>query len=419
MISVLIPVFFILLALSVPVGHVLVMASGASIMAMDFLPLNIIVQQMFSQTQSFPMLALPFFILAGNLMMSGTLGQKLIRFASMLVQRYRGGPLSVSVVGSAVFGGVSGSAVADATALGSMLIPWQKREGFPADFAAANNASSAMLAVLIPPSIPMILYALVSNTSVAALFTAGILPGIMITIGFVGVCSLSARLRGFPYRRETSTWGEMGGMTLFALPALMMPIMIVVLLRFGFATPTEVSVLATVYALLVSLIVYRDMTLDRLTHAVLSAGVATGVVMLVIMGSAVIGWLLTYAQVPQIFASWAAETLQAPWLIILAMVAIMLVVGMFIDLPAAILLLGPIFVPLAQEIGLDLVQLGIIMVLSLAIGLFTPPVGTTLFISSSIANVPIFKVVREMWPFYVVSLLILLAFSFIPVLTIH
>ncbi|WP_265516715.1 TRAP transporter large permease [Nitratireductor luteus] len=419
MIGVLVPVFFILLVLSVPVGHVLLMASGASIMAMEFLPLNIIVQQMFGQTQSFPMLALPFFILAGNLMMSGALGQKLIRFASMLVQRYRGGPLSASVVGSAVFGGVSGSAVADATALGSMLIPWQKGEGFPADFAAANNASSAMLAVLIPPSIPMILYALVSGTSVAALFTAGILPGLMITVGFIGVCSISARLRGFPYRPETSTWAEIGRQTLFALPALMTPVMIVVLLRFGFATPTEVSVLATLYAFLVSLIIYRDMTLGRLTHAVLSAGVATGVVMLVIMGSAVIGWLLTYAQIPQTFATWAAETLNAPWLIILAMLAIMLVVGMFIDLPAAILLLGPIFVPLANQIGLDPVQFGIMMVLALAIGLFTPPVGTTLFISSSIARVPILNVVREMWPFYAVSLLILLGFSFVPALTIH
>jgi tripartite ATP-independent transporter DctM subunit len=167
-----------------------------------------ILHRMAGGLDSFPLLAVPFFILAGNLMMSGTLGQKLIRFASMLVQRYRGGPLSVSVVGSAVFGGVSGSAVADATALEAMLIPWQKREGFPAGFAAANNSSSAMLAVLIPPSIPMILYALVSGTSVAALFTAGILPGIMITVGFIAVCNLSARLRGFPYKRETSSWSE-------------------------------------------------------------------------------------------------------------------------------------------------------------------------------------------------------------------
>jgi tripartite ATP-independent transporter DctM subunit len=419
MIWVLALVFFVLLFLAVPVGHVILIASGASIMTTDFLPLNIIVQQMFGQTQSFPMLALPFFILAGNLMMSGRLGANLVHFASLLVQRYRGGPLSASVVGSAAFGGVSGSAVADATALGAMLIPWQKREGYPLDFAAANNAASAMIAVLIPPSIPMILYGLVSGASVGALFLAGMLPGLAITTGFIVVCNLSARLRGFPYNPTRSTWSEIGRSTLQAIPALLMPLMILFLLRFGFATPTEVSVLATVYAFFVATFIYRDMSLVRLKNATISAGIATGVVMLVIMGSAVIGWLLTYAQVPQNFAAWAVETFREPWLIILALIAIMLVVGMFIDLPAAILLLGPIFVPLANQIGLDLIQLGIVMVLSLAIGLYTPPVGTTLFISASIAKQPIVKVVRELWPFYLMALAVLLAFAYIPALTLH
>ena len=412
-------VFFLLLALAVPVGHVILIASGAGIMTTEFLPLNIIVQQMFGQTQSFPMLAVPFFILAGNLMMSGRLGANLIRFASLLVQRYRGGPLSASVVGSAAFGGVSGSAVADATALGAMLVPWQKREGFPLDFAAANNAASAMIAVLIPPSIPMILYGLVSGVSVGALFLAGVLPGLLITAGFILVCNLSARVRGFPYNPKRADWSEIGQSTLQAAPALAMPLMILLFLRFGLATPTEVSVLATLYALLVSSIVYRDMNLAKLQRAVISAGVATGVVMLVIMGSAVIGWLLTYAQVPQSFAAWAVATFREPWLIILAMIAIMLVVGMFIDLPAAILLLGPIFVPLANQIGLDLVQLGLVMVLSLAIGLYTPPVGTTLFISASIAREPIVRVVRQLWPFYLTALLILACFAYIPALTVR
>ncbi|OQM76979.1 TRAP transporter large permease [Manganibacter manganicus] len=410
--------FFVLVLLSVPVGHVLVIASGLSVLSSDFLPLNLVVQQMFSQTQSFPMLALPFFILAGSLMMSGTLGRNLIDFAGAIVQRYRGGLASITVVGSAVFGGVSGSAVADATALGSMLIPWQKKEGYPAGFIAANNSASAMIAILIPPSIPLILYSLVSGVSVGALFAAGVLPGLMITAAFVAVCNLSARMRGFPYERKSFEWSKFGLLTLRAGPALVMPILILVLLRFGFATPTEVSVIATVYALLVGVLVYRDMTLARLKSAVLSAGVATGVVMLVIMGSAIIGWLLTFAQIPQIFAQWCVDTLQEPWLIILAMNLIMLIVGMFIDLPAAILLLGPIFVPLANAIDLDLTQLGIMMVLNLAIGLFTPPVGTTLFISSSIARVSIFHATRELMPFYVAAFGILMLFSFVPFLTI-
>jgi tripartite ATP-independent transporter DctM subunit len=410
-------VFFGALLIAIPIGHALVMSSAAGVLVTGFLPLDIVAQQMFGQTQSFPLLALPFFILAGNLMMSGKLGKNLITFASMLAQRYRGGHASTTVVGSAIFGGVSGSAVADATALGSMLIPWQKREGYPAAYTAANNASAAMIDILIPPSIPLILYSLISGASVAALFIAGVLPGLVLTAAFLIVCNVSARLRGFPTSKVRFSWKEFSGVAIRAVPALALPVLILVVLRFGFATPTEVSVLATVYAGVVSLVAYRDLSWQRIQGAVVSAGIATGVVMLVIMASAAIGWLLTYAQIPQTFAAWALATLQSPWLIILAMNGIMLVAGMFIDLPAAILLLGPIFVPLAKTIGLDIEQLGIIMVLNLGIGLFTPPVGTTLFISSSIARVSIIEASLELWPYYLASIAVLLLFSYVPALT--
>lgn len=417
MIIILIAVFFGLLFLAVPVGHVLVAAASASILASGQLPLMIVVQQMFQQTQSFPMLALPFFILAGGLMMSGRLGQKMIAFATLLVQRYRGGLTSTSVVGSCVFGGVSGSAVADATAIGGMLIPWQKQQGYPPAYCAANNAASSTIAILIPPSIPLILYSLVSDISVSALFFAGVLPGLMLTAGFIIVNTISARMRGFPFEVIAFDWGKFRSLFIEASPALAMPLFILLFLRFGIATPTEVSVLAVLYALAAGLFIYRDMTWPRFYNAIISAGVATGVVMLVIMASAIIGWIMTYAQVPQVFSQWALGTLKDPWLIILAMNIIMLVAGMFIDLPAAILLLGPIFVPLAMAIGLDLTQLGIIMVLNLAIGLYTPPVGTTLFISASIARTKIIETTRELMPFYLMALFILLAFSFMPILT--
>lgn len=419
MIGVMVLVFFGLLALSIPVGHVLVIASGAAIMSSEGLPLMIVAQQMYQQTQSFPMLALPFFILAGSLMMSGRLGQNLIDFATALVQRFRGGLASVTVVGSMVFGGVSGSAVADATALGSMLIPWQKREGYPAGFVAANNSAAASIAILIPPSIPLILYSLVSGVSVGALFLAGVLPGVALTIAFVLVCNISARLRGFPHQTQPFDWPRFGKLFLQASPALAMPILILVLLRFGIATPTEVSVLAVLYSLAAGVLFYRDMTWRRFAEAVISAGIATGVVMLVIMASAAVGWIMTFVQAPQAFAEWCLQTLQAPWLIVLAMLGIMLVAGMFIDLPAAILLLGPIFVPLAQQIGFDLVQLGIVMVLTLAVGLYTPPVGTTLFISSSIARVSIVQAARELWPYYMAAMAVVLLFSYVPALTLR
>ena len=417
MITTLIFGFFVLLFLAVPVGHVLVIASGAAILSAGEFPVMLVAQQMVNQTLSFPMLALPFFILSGSLMMSGRLGEKLIGFATELVQRFRGGLGSVTVLGSCVFGGVSGSAVADATALGGMLIPWQKREGYPAGFVAANNSAAASIAILIPPSIPFILYSLVSNVSIADLFLAGVLPGLKFTAGFVAVCNISARTRDFPWTETKFNAAKCKALFIEALPALMMPFMIIVLLRFGFATPTEVSVIAVFYALLAGVFIYKDMTAKRFFQALTAAGMATGVVMLVIMGSAVVGWMMTYAQVPQMFAEWCLATLKEPWLITLAMIVIMLIAGMFIDLPAAILLLGPIFVPLSQTIGLDLTQLGLVMVLTLAIGLYTPPVGTTLFISSSIARVSILAASRELIPFYTVALGITLAFAFIPALT--
>lgn len=417
--GVLVFVFFVLLALSVPVAHTLVIASGAALLADGTLPLFLVVQQMFAQTQSFPLLALPFFILAGNLMMAGRLGEALIGFASALVGRYPGGLAATTVVGSVVFGGVSGSAVSDASALGSVLIPWQVREGYPAGFAAANNAAAATIAILIPPSIPMILYALVSNVSVGALFLAGVLPGLMLAAGFLLVCRLSAGLRGFPLAADTLGRRRLARLALTASPALAMPVLVLVALRFGIATPTEVSVMAVLYALAAGLFLYRDLTARRIWHAMVAAGSATGVVMLVIMASAAVGWIMTFVQAPQAFAAWATETLREPWAIVLAMNGIMLIAGMFIDLPAAILLLGPIFVPLAQGIGLDLVQLGVIMVLNLAIGLYTPPVGTTLFISSTIARASIVATTRELWPFWLVGLSVLLLFSYVPALTIR
>lgn len=419
MIAVLVLAFVILLLLSVPIGHALVIAGLLALTTSEFLPMNLVAQQMFAPTQSFPMLALPFFILAGSLMMSGELGRNLIDFAKLLVQRYRGGLASVTVLGSATVGGVSGSAVADATAMGSILIPWQTREGYPAAFNAANNAATSMIAVLIPPSIPLILYSLVSGVSIGDLFIAGVLPGLLISAAFIAVCYVSARLRGFPCHREPFDWLRFWPLLLKAVPALALPVLILVLLRFGVATPTEVSVLATLYALCMGLLVYRDLSLARIKEAVLAAGISTGVVMLVIMGSSVVAWLLTYAQIPQTFSAWCLETLREPWAIILVMNAIMLLVGMFIDLPAAILLLGPIFVPLAQQIELDPLQLGIIMVLNLSIGLYTPPAGTTLFISSTIARVPVLRVVRELVPFYLAALLVLLLFSYIPDLTLR
>jgi C4-dicarboxylate transporter, DctM subunit len=413
-------VFSVLLFLAFPVGYALIISSTVAIVAVGEVPSTVALLKLFQQTQSFPLIAIPFFILAGALMMTGQMGEHLIEFANGLVARFRGGLGQATVVGATVFGGVSGSAVASASALGSIMIPWQRRAGYPAPFCAALNSSAPIIDLLIPPSIPMILYALVSNVSIGALFIAGVLPGLLLAIAFLAVCNIVARIRNFPYSPPSALAKRalLKG-TFWALPSLLMPVFIVITLRFGIATPTEVSIIACAYALLVSGLIYRDLTWGRIYTSILSSGVITGVIMLVIMGSAPMGWIMIFDDIPSAFAEWARNTLQEKWLIILAMNLIMLAIGTFLDLPPAILLLGPIFVPLAQEIGLDLVQLGLIMVLNCAIGLYTPPVGTTLFVSCSIAGVTMGSTLKDLAPFFIASLIVLLGISYIPALTIY
>ena len=412
-------VFFLLLALSFPVSHVLIVGATLGVMSSDHLSLFGIIQQLFLPTQSFPLIAIPFFVMAAELMMTGKLGQHLIDFATDLVGRFRGGHAQVSVLGSTLFGGVSGSAVADATALGGLLVPWQIKVGYPRAFCGATIAAASTIDILIPPSIPLILYSLVSNASIGALFFAGIVPGLLLAIGFLTVCNISARIRGFPYQKEPVAWGLMAKRGLYAAPALIMPVLVLVALRFGVLTPTEISTSAVVYAMLVSGLFYRDLTWQRVKQSVYTAGIATGVVLLLIMASTAAGWILTLEQIPERFLDWAKGNFDTKFSVILLMNFMMLVAGMFIDLPAAILLLAPLFIPLATSFGIDLVQLGVVMVVNLAIGLYTPPVGTTLFIGSMLSKASIGQTVKELLPFYAVGLLVLAMMSYIPALTLH
>jgi tripartite ATP-independent transporter DctM subunit len=365
------------------------------------------------------MLALPFFMLAGSLMMGGRLGRELLTFASEFMKRFTGGELSTTVVASTVFGGVSGSAVANASALGPVLIPWQKKCGYPGALCAANMATSAVIDILIPPSIPMILYSLISGTSVADLFIAGVLPGLLMAGGFIAVCWWTAKRRGYQKTGSAVAKAELVRLALKSAPALAMPVWILVFLRFGVATPTEVAVLAVVYSIVLSVLLYKDLSWARFKEAMVQAGIATGVVMLVIMGSAACGWLMTFDQVPTRFTAWVAATIHSPWLILLAINVVLLIVGAPLDLPPALLLFGPILVPLAASIGMDPVQFGLLMIINLGIGIYTPPIGTTLFIAASISKDTLDDVCRELVPFFIVAILVLLGVTYIPWLTLY
>ncbi|WP_163268467.1 TRAP transporter large permease [Chelativorans alearense] len=418
MIAPLIWIFFLLLAISVPVAHAM-LGGVAAALWLDGKPMAAIAQRLYTPTQSFPMLAIPFFILAGNLMMSGNFGIYLVNIARLMVGNFKGGMGQVSIIGSVMFGGVSGSAVADASAIGNALIPVQLKEGYPRGFAAAINSASSTVSVLIPPSIPLILYGLVSNVSIIDLFVAGILPGLMLGIGMFSAVAIVARIRNLPRSPLAGGFRAFRPQIAAAVPALLMPVFVIGTLRFGVATPTEVSVMAVAYALLVSGIIYRDLSFRSIWEAVVDTGLMTGAVMIIIMASSTIQWVLTAERVPQDLAVWVQATFSEPWMVILALNLVMLVVGAFLDLPAAVLLLGPIFVTIGTAIGLDLVQLGLMMVVNLAVGLYTPPVGTTLFISAAISGARIGEAVKALLPFYAVAIVVLLLISYVPVLTIY
>ena len=400
-------------------GKTAIITGGASPRGLGKATAVLFAQRLYSPTQSFPMLAVPVFILAGSLMMQGRFGEYLVNIARLLVGNFKGGLGQVSIIGSVMFGGVSGSAVADASAMGNALIPVQKNAGYPAGFAAAINSSSSTIAVLIPPSIPLILYGLVSNVSIIDLFVAGILPGLMLGIGMFAAVWWVARRRNLPRSPLEGGFGAFRSQILAAIPALLMPLFVIGTLRFGVATPTEVSVMAVAYALIVSGVFYRDLTLKGLWAAAVETAMMTGAVMFIIMASSTIQWLLAAERVPQNLALWVTTAFSEKWMVILALNLVMLIVGAFLDLPAAVLLLGPLFVTIGQAVGLDLVQLGLMMVVNLSIGLYTPPVGTTLFISAAIARVGIGETVKALIPFYLVAMAVLLLISYVPALTIY
>jgi tripartite ATP-independent transporter DctM subunit len=375
-----------LVMLNVPIAVALGIAAIVAMIAsqgMDTLPNLPIV--MYNGATNFPLIAIPLFILAGAIMNTSGISRRLLAFASALFGFVRGGLAMVNVGASMFFAEISGSAVADVAALGSILIPGMKAKGYPAPFAAAVMSSSATLAVIIPPSIPMILYAVMAETSVVQLFVAGIIPGIIGGFGLMGMAYVFARRYNLP-REEAFSWRRVRTTAREALWAFALPIIILGGIFGGIVTATEGAALAVVAALFVGLLIYRELDLAHLRVAIIEGAVQTAVVMLLVATSALLGTYLTEVQAPQALARAVADLTSNKWVVLALLNLVFLLLGMFLHSAAAIILVVPIVMPLVRSVGIDPVHFGLIVTINLGIGQQTPPVASVLMVASSIAK---------------------------------
>jgi tripartite ATP-independent transporter DctM subunit len=408
--------FAVFILIGVPVAFSLG-AAAVVYLVIEGVSLGLIATRLFTGLDSFTFMAIPFFILAGELMNSSGITKRLVNFTSVFVGRLRGGLGHVSVVTSMFFGGVTGSAIADCSAVGTMMIPAMKEKGYDEEFAAGLIASAAIMGPIIPPSIPFVVYALLSSTSVAALFLGGIVPGVMIAIGCMIVTYVIATKRDFPRGERIKSVRQLLKAIADGFIPLLMPFIILGGIIGGIFTATEASAVAVVYGLVVGLLVYRDLSLGAIKKALLGTAKTTGVVFLVIACSNVFNWMLVVEQVPQAMATFVAGIIHSKWLLLLAINIILLIVGTFMEGTAAMIILVPILLKITAVYSINPVFLGIIVVVNLMIGLLTPPVGLLLYVVCGMTKLSLERVVRGVLPFLGVEIIVLFLITYIEPLS--
>jgi C4-dicarboxylate transporter DctM subunit len=377
------------------------------------IPLMVLVQKTLVGTNSFPMLALPLFILSGAIMNVGGIARRLIDCASAFVGHIRGGLAMVDIVASMFFGGVSGSAAAEASALGTVLIPGMVRKGYRADFAAAVTSCAATIGIIIPPSIPMVLYAVVTEVSVGEMFLAGFLPGILVGLGLMVVAFVIATKERYPTEGAFSVSRVLTSIR-EALWALFMPVVILGSITTGICTPTESAGIAVLYGLFVSACIYRSLGWRQLWDALYDTVVTTATIMIIIGFGAIVGWIMAYAKVPTVLAEYILSVSHSPWVILLFINLLLLALGFFMHGTPIILIVVPILLPLVQALHIDLIHFGIIVVINVGIGQQTPPMATCLLVTSAIAKLDIMVVAKAAIPFLLMMTAILFLITYVP-----
>lgn len=409
--------FGFLLLIGTPVAFCLGVSSFATIVYLG-LPPVVIFQRLNSGVSVFALMAIPFFIYAGDLMVRGDIARRLVGLAGAFVGHFRGGLGQVNVLSSVMFGGVSGSAAADASAVGGLMVPQMKERGYDVDYAVNITVVSSIIALLLPPSHNMIIYSIAAGgrISIADLFTAGILPGFLLACALMIAAWHVAVKRGYP-TQPFEGFRVMGALFVSAVPGLIMVAIIFGGVRSGVFTASESSNIAVVYALLITFSVYRTLSFTDFVEATFAAVRTTAMVLLVIGCAAAFGWLLAYTKVPASMVAFLQGISDNPIVILLLLNLILLLLGTFMDMSPLIVITTPIFLPVATAFGVDPVHFGVILVLNLGIGLCTPPVGAVLFVGCAVGRISIWDAVKTIWPFYGAAVCVLLLVTYIPALS--
>ena len=418
MAEILFPALFILLALGLPVAFAMMIAVFVALTFGSSYPHLVVVKEMFSGLDSFPLLAVPFFILAAEIMTGGAVTMALLRLAQSLVGHLRGGLGHANVVSSAMFAGISGSALADAAGPGSMMIRMMEKGGYDRPYAGALTIASAVVGPIIPPSITMIIYAMQDQqVSVGSLFMAGVLPGVLITFMVLLANAYVSRKRGYVSGDAMPTLLEIGRIFVFALPALSLILLIVGGIRFGVFTPTEASVIAVFYALIVGMFVYRSLKLRDLPGILLKAAMTSGAVLLILGAARAFAWVLIIEGLPQQLAGTIISWELSPIVFLLAVNLLLLAFGLFMDPLPGVMILVPILAPISFALGIDPNHFAIIVIVNLTLGLTTPPVGSLIFVVSSTVHLKPSTLIRELPPFFLALAAALLLITFVPSLS--
>lgn len=418
-IATLIVLFLFLLIIGVPVA----LSMGLTSMTVAFLldiPMAVLAQRMVAGVNSFPLLAIPFFILAGEIMNTGGISQRLIKLSDVIVGRFRGGLGMVNVSSSMLFGGISGSALADTSSTGSVMIPMMKKKGYDSDYSVAVTVTSATQGIVIPPSHNMIIYALAAGggLSISSLFLGGIIPGILLGLGLMATAYLIAVKRNYPAEKPSS-FIEILHALKGSIPGLMTGVIIIGGIMTGIFTVTESAAIAVVYAFFISFVFNKEVSFFMIVPVLRRTFKTLALVLFLIATSSGFAWLLALLRVPALISENLLSLTSNPFLITLIIIFILLLLGMILDVAPIILITTPILLPIATSIGMDPIHYGIVMMICMAIGLVTPPVGGALFIGSAIAKIPIESAAKALLPFYISMLVILLLVAFVPQLTLY